>query len=216
MTQATYGLALALFLIVASFVLSVRLGSYRREKRKHRRFKLFKVRDDWVYLVATGKLQRDDPLFLWFYEVINFFIRHTDPASLMNVVSALYEAQRQQLDPAEQHRLAQIKEQLRQQPPEVAHVIQDFYQTIFDILLQSSFLLRLTVAMRDTKLMRLLDSLTLATRQVFSPRQWSAYRYAQSYTHAAAVIGVLVMGLTTSTVSDPQFGLPQSPTAISR
>jgi len=185
MTQADFGIALLLFLITAGFTLFVRFGPYRREGKIVQTYKLYKVRDDFVYLVAQGKLQEYDRLFQSFYRASNFFIQHTNHITLKSLVAAFRAARERKLDPAEEEHWKQIHEELQHQDQAVITVVQEFYQALLDILIENSLLLR--IGSRHTwahDALRWFAGITEHFR--YAPPQRQAYTYYRDYARARA------------------------------
>lgn len=143
MTQADFGIALLTFLIIAGFTLYVFLVPYRKEGKIVQTYKLYKVRDELIFLVAQEKLKEQDLLFQKFYSAINFFIQHSNHITLTSLVSAFRDARKKKLDPAESENWEKIHESLQRQDEEVVRVVYEFYQALFSILEENSFLLRL-------------------------------------------------------------------------
>jgi hypothetical protein len=141
MTQADFGLALTVFLIVASFTLTIRLGSYRQEQKKHRCYPLFKVRDAWVYLVAAGKLDKGDPLFLYYFDFVNIILRYSSDMTLRRLVAAIHRAEEQQASLKIQ--VQGILPQLDSYDPAVKAIVWDIYQATATLLIENSRVLSL-------------------------------------------------------------------------
>lgn len=120
-------------------------GSYnylliKKEAAKIQKYRLYKVRDDLVYLVARKKLGETDHLFLLFYGLANHLIKTTKVnLSLKGFVQAVSSADN---NPADDQQLKKIVEELRNTDPEVAAVIAGFYRAVVEILLENSFALR--------------------------------------------------------------------------
>jgi hypothetical protein len=173
MTQADFGLALTVFLIVASFTLTIRLGSYRQEQKKHRCYPLFKVRDAWGYLVAAGKLEKGDPLFLYSFDFVNIILRDSSDMTLRRVVAAIHRAEEQQ----------GIFPQLDSYDPAVKAIVWEMSQATATLLLANSRVLSLLA--RSPWLPSFLDTPPVWTRRLqdyFPYREASllAKRYGQA------------------------------------
>jgi len=167
------------------FTLFVRFGPYRREGKIVQTYKLYKVRDDFVYLVAQGKLQERDRLFQSFYRASNFFIQHTNHITLKSLVAAFRDARERKLDPAEKENWKQIHEELQHQDQAVVTVAQEFYQALLDILLENSFLLRFISRYKWAHdALRWFAGMTEHFR--YAPPQRQAYIYYRDYARARA------------------------------
>lgn len=77
----------------------------RRDGWKLQKYKLYAVRDNLIYLVATNKLKEDDFVFQRFYKAVNYFIDANDKINLHHFVSAAEKARRKGIDPAEEKKL---------------------------------------------------------------------------------------------------------------
>ena len=64
----------------------------RRDGWKLQKYKLYAVRDNLIYLVATNKLKEDDFVFQRFYKAVNYFIDANDKINLHHFVSAVEKA----------------------------------------------------------------------------------------------------------------------------
>src|SRR5437899_2928336 len=72
----------------------------RKDAARVQKYRLFKVRDALIYLVASGKLKEEDFIFEEFYRASNYFVRATDVINLKTLVGALLEARSKGIDPA--------------------------------------------------------------------------------------------------------------------
>ena len=82
---------------------------FRREDAIIQKYKLFEVRDGLIRLVAEGHVVEEDFIFEYFYDAVNFLIRHTDAITLGSFVSALQQARKNGLDPAADEQLKKIE-----------------------------------------------------------------------------------------------------------
>jgi len=99
-----------------------------------RKYPLFKVRDDLVYLVATDKLRESDFIFRSFDKAVTYWIQDAEDIHLRS----LLEARLKGLDPAEQARFEKIIKALETRDPEVRMVVHEFYTSMLRILRQNS------------------------------------------------------------------------------
>ncbi len=183
MTQADFGIALLLFLIAAGFTLYVRFGPYRKEGKATQTYRLYKVRDDLVYLVAEGKLQEQDQLFQKFYHACNLFIQCAQHLTLKSLVAAFRDARRKKLDLAEEDTWKQIHEKLQYQDPAVVKIVQGFYQALLDTLLENSLLLRFISRYTWAhSMLRWFAGITENVRYI--PLQREAFVYYREYARA--------------------------------
>lgn len=114
----------------------------RRDGAKMQKYKLYRVRDSLIYLVASDKLSEDDFVFQRFYKAINYFIDENEKIDLSHFVAAAERARRKGIDPAEDKNFREIRSALRRMGPEVNEVANQFYSAILEILIENSFVLR--------------------------------------------------------------------------
>src|SRR5262249_28850500 len=127
--------------------------STARHAAKAQKYRLFKVRDDLVYLVATKQLACDEPVFAMTYGAVNSFLQDVSRISLTSFVRALERAKQNGLDPATDEAVERLQRELESKPPEVQRVVLSFYHSIVVILYQNSRVLRLLL--RSEQLLRL-------------------------------------------------------------
>lgn len=130
------GLILLISLIAINFTL-------KRDGWKTQRYKLFHVRDELIYLVASGKIAENDPVFQGFYKAVNLFIERCDRFNLASLISTLENARSKGLDPAEETTRRSLHLELKKKTPEVRAVANRFYATVLEILIENSFPLHL-------------------------------------------------------------------------
>ncbi|MDA2910323.1 hypothetical protein MYX04_05280 [Nitrospiraceae bacterium AH_259_D15_M11_P09] len=173
-------------LAVISFILCVSIWathvSLTRDAWKVQKYKLYKVRDNLIYLVASGKLKEDDFIFQSFYEITNHLINATNRINLASFIQAVELARKQGIDPAESEKFQKIREVLRRSDSEVQHVANSFYLTFLDILIENSSILRL---------INRYSSKSAAVNFVASrldprPTSRAAFKYYSDYSRAAA------------------------------
>jgi len=107
---------------IACFNLRAR-SIFSREDARIQKYKLFKIRDNLIHLVAENKLREDSFVFEYFYRAIDFFIKHTDQLTLKSVVEALRQAQNSGLDPSAAAELKRVENELLQESAEVRSVV---------------------------------------------------------------------------------------------
>jgi hypothetical protein len=146
------------------------------------KYKLFRIRDNLVDLVAEEKLCEESFVFGFFYRAIDFLIRHTDQLNLKSLVGAMREAQERGLDPSATAELERIRNQLRQQSPEVREVVSDFYATMMQVLVENSAVIRFIVNHAD--IWRALNEMGRMLGDLFSTER-SAYGFYIAYKNAA-------------------------------
>ena len=141
MTQANFGFAFFVLLIVGGFTVYVWFGPYRRERLKHQRYRLFAVRDEWAYLVPSRIIQSNDPLFKDYFNFITAMLQATNQLTLRQLVNAFEKAE---LTP-EYEELKRQMEELARRSPAALNVMEHFYQAVFTIIWENSLTLRIVV-----------------------------------------------------------------------
>ena len=123
-----------------------------RAMRKHastaQRYKFYRVRDDLVYLVATEKLKEDDLIFRTFYEAANYYIGAIDTLTLSRFVTAMVEARKKGLDPADKKKVEEILTALHSKDKEVVDAVTVFFRAVISILVENSLMLRVFLKFR--------------------------------------------------------------------
>jgi len=182
MIQAVNICALVLGIVgVACFNLRAR-GMFSREDARIQKYKLFKIRDSLIHLVAEEKLREEDFVFEYFYRAIDFVIRHTDQLTLKSVVGALRQAQDRGLDPAAAQELERVQRELKQESAEVRAVVSDFYATMVQILMENSSVIRFIANHAD--IWRAVNEWGRVLGSVFSTERL-AYAFYKAYKNAA-------------------------------
>ena len=184
MTQAINISVLLLGLVgVAVFNLRARV-LFSKSDARIQKYKLFKVRDNLIHLVAEEKLREEDFVFEFFYRAIDFLIQHTDQVNLKSVVQALREARERGLDPAASQELERVQKQLSQEGPEVREVVSDFYATVVHILIENSFVIRLIADHAD--IWRAVNEFRRLVGRMFSTER-QAYGFYKAYKNAVQI-----------------------------
>jgi hypothetical protein len=162
------------------------LAFIRKEKAKSQKYRLYKVRDDLIYLVAQGKLTEDERLFLLFYGLTNHLIKTTKEfLSLKTFVHAVSSASE---NPAEEQQLLEISYELKDKDAEVSKVLFEFYHAIIGILFENSFTLRMGYRLKQLwsraieHLGPLIPYLSSSHREAY--RIWRQYSQAVASLHA--------------------------------
>jgi hypothetical protein len=137
--------AVAFLLFVAQARTRLRL---RLEHAKAQKYKLYKSRDDLIYLVASGHLSEDDPLFHFYYVTCNHLIKYAHILTARKFLAALEDAENKGMDPADEKRLNEIHQGLAHKSCETHRTILEFYQVVLSILIENSFALRHLLRLR--------------------------------------------------------------------
>ena len=127
------------------------LGSRRNAERTLRRdavtvqkYRLYKVRDELVYLVAIGKLREADFIFQTLYKSTNYLINETKSITLKAWINTLDKGRKKGLDPTAQKIKVKLeKELVRLDNDEaVVRALASFGQAMNEILVDNSWVLR--------------------------------------------------------------------------
>lgn len=169
----------AMAIIFIASILASRI-TLHRDSWTVQKYKLYRVRDNLIYLVATNKIQESDLVFQQFYKAVNCFIDANDRINHGSFIAAAEKARSKGLDPAEERNFREIRTALRKMGPEVNEAANAFYVTILGILIENSLLLRLIVK---------LGSMSAALKFLASsvgPRSASksAFRFYDDYSRA--------------------------------
>lgn len=132
-------LAVLVVLTVSRVITDRRL---RRDWAKVQKYKLYKVRDDLIMLVAKGKLSEDDFIFKKFYPTISFFIRKTHKITLANFVTVVGDMEHKGQDLAAKEMVVRIHKELESKDDEVSAAVFQFYHAVSEILVENSRSLR--------------------------------------------------------------------------
>lgn len=170
--------------IVVDHLQSRRL--FRSQDAAIQKYKLYKVRDDLIHLVAARGIAEEDPMFTYFYQSIMFVIKRTDILTLRSLLDALRDAKANGLDPAENEFVNQLNLDLSNKAPEVRRVVTEFYQAVLETLLENSWLLRVMVRKtRIRKIILVMKRMLTAVASLFQPLPpFAAYVLYKQYKDA--------------------------------
>jgi hypothetical protein len=118
---------------------------FRKGKEDANRYRLFKLRDDLVYLVAKGTIKEDDFIFQTFYDMTNTYIQHIHKFNLREINKAMKKAKEKGHFERAAEFTERIISELNNKDPEVKQVIQEFFLTMIDILIKNSLSLRFII-----------------------------------------------------------------------
>ncbi|MCK4427683.1 MAG: hypothetical protein KAW16_04270 [candidate division Zixibacteria bacterium] len=144
-----YLLILGIFCV--SFTSVVYRNVYKKGMKAADRYKLYKVRDDLVFLVAKGTIDEEDFIFKIFYEWTNTYIQHIHRFTLKEINKAMEEARENGYLKEINEFQAKIERELANKENEVKEVTQEFFWTMCEILVRNSFTIRLLVRYRFTR-----------------------------------------------------------------
>jgi hypothetical protein len=163
MTQQQIGL-LAIQGFASGIILAY-LGTLLWKRREEReRFKLYAVRDQFVYLAATGKLPQTSMVFKVFYKIVNISISEVRSLNLSSLVRASTAAR----TALEEERQEALMDSVARCEPEVREAVDNFVKVMMEAAYANSLGLRLFL-----KCARLVQIIVSALK--VSPPQPAAY-----------------------------------------
>ena len=132
----------ALVLVILAEVYGLlKIIDYAKENRVIRnRYKLFKVRDKFVNLVVTGKLDENDPVYTYFVSTLNLFIRYTEELRVSALIKGIVNGT--------EERIIRRREKLKflledkQNNEDVLQTIHMMFSALNEILISNSLILR--------------------------------------------------------------------------
>jgi uncharacterized alpha/beta hydrolase family protein len=172
MTSQQTGLLL-IQLTVSIGVLLILAWYLLRASESNLKYKLFAVRDQFLYLAATGVINENSMVFKVFYRAMNTYITEIESVTIVSFMRASV-AVKTQLEKENKERLI---ESLRRSDPQVQATIDHFFQTVMDALRYNSPMLSLilAVARHCATLFSLLRKLPRVPVKIYE-----TYRYYES------------------------------------
>jgi hypothetical protein len=117
----------------------------KRERAVSQKYLLYAVRDEFVLLVANGRLPEDGFLFQRFYKAVNYLIAETNTRiSLRNFINGLEMLEEKGLDPASPIERT-VQEVKKIGDPQVTKAVVNFFVVTRTIILENSLAARLTL-----------------------------------------------------------------------
>lgn len=136
-------------LVIFLVVVAVFYRLFINGARENARFKLYKVRDDLILLVAQKALREDDPVFLHFYTRINTLLRSAPNVGIDDIAEVMFtQKYRADLDKAmmdARKRIAKVHGDSLMSNPKVKEVALEYYQAVEYLMLTHSSWIRLFV-----------------------------------------------------------------------
>jgi hypothetical protein len=155
----------AAFLPVLAYT-SFLLVKRREEKQK---FRLYAIRDQLLYLAASGQLPQTSLVFTVFYRAVNGSIAEINKVTVGALIRASVRA-KTELEMEKRERLLSA---LQGAPEEARAVVDQFASAMMDIMYQNSLVLVLFIAS-----VRFASKLTNYIKKfVTSPKQYETYEY---------------------------------------
>ena len=128
-----------------SLTCAVYKNIYKKGRQADNRYKLYKIRDDLIFLVAKGSIKEDDFIFKTFYWLTNTYVHEIHKFTLKEINKAMQDAKEKGYLKEPREFTLKIEEELRNKDKEVKDVIQEFFQTNVVILIRNSLTLKLMV-----------------------------------------------------------------------
>ena len=172
---------LALVIVAMGFSYMVTRRTLQRESSRIQKYKLYRMRDEFIYLVASGKFKSTDSVFKLFYETTNFLIGATDRINLRSFVAAIDGAREKGLDPGYETQWRRVHAELQTKDKDVIKAANEFYQSVMSILLENSFLLRIIIQWEIVRM----AFVAFARLTRYRPPSRRAYWLYQDYDKAA-------------------------------
>ena len=147
---------------------------YYRSKQVENKYFLYKVRDDLILLVVTGKLDENEFLFKELYPVVNDLINRINSFRFKHIVEAV---RSQESKVMAEDFVKRFNEEIARQPKEVVQVFNNFFLSIIYIIYRNSLLFQVLSRLSHTSvfLKRCIDAPEYALG-VFNS-QFRAYKY---------------------------------------
>jgi len=140
MTSQQVGLLLVQFSVSIGILAFIGILVIQNHENRQK-YRLFAVRDHFLYLAATGVLPETSMVFKVFYGAMNIYISELDSVTIVSFVKAAI-AVRTELEKQNQKRLG---EALRRAPTEVQELVDEFIHVIMDALRYNSPMLTLAL-----------------------------------------------------------------------
>ncbi|MFH0771056.1 MAG: hypothetical protein V1933_00315 [Candidatus Omnitrophota bacterium] len=183
MTLSDITLLVAIYALLFVSYLSIRASAEKKCLLDSNRYKLFKIRDKLIYLVATEKLKEEEFLFKYFYDTTNYLVNQTEKFTLKTLVKAIREYDKEHALLAEKT-LIRIKEELLRKNKEVDEAVDCFFSTLLEIFIENSILLRFITKNNVFKqvgrfLYRLYRIVSNTKTVIFEKQAWDEYKNLQ-------------------------------------
>lgn len=145
MQPVAYFYLILLAIFCFSLILFVYTKVYRKGRQDDNRYKLYKIRDDLIYLIAKGSISENDFIYQTFYEMTNTYINQIHKFNLRQINKAMQEAKEKGYLKEIQEFTQKIISELNTKDSEVKHVVIQFFVTMLEILRRNSLALRILI-----------------------------------------------------------------------
>ncbi len=125
----------ALFINLAYY----RLVVIKEVKKDIDKFRLYALRDRFIEFLTEGKLSYNDVVFQTFYKITNDTVAITDQLTFKTLVQAA------RMSHEELEGASQVFNELEHRDESVKKAVQEYIETVLEIMLHNSFLLRLAL-----------------------------------------------------------------------
>ncbi|MDY6993016.1 MAG: hypothetical protein SVR94_10505, partial [Pseudomonadota bacterium] len=165
--------AIALFVFYRLYIKALRLRSS---------YELYQVRDELIYLVASGIINEDDKVFQFYYEKINGMLAMAPDVGLHNALEILFN--HKDIRKALKENERKTREVLREESmsiPEVREVITKYYCSVRMMILSHSSIFKISYLLSNelsNRVVRNIAKTVLSSSKTFSDAQ-KVVKYAE-------------------------------------
>lgn len=126
---------------------AIGVGAYRRSRVDRYRYRLYAIRDQLYYLVVSGRLDKDSPVFVTTCQMINGVIKDRAIFTPQNFVRFFLEAEKTAF--RNKKAFKQFAAGVHKAPPEVQIVVAGFFMTALQIMEENSVLVKVWLRARS-------------------------------------------------------------------
>lgn len=152
--------------------------AWRSSRLDETRWKLFAVRDDLCFLIATGVVREDNLAYQLTVKQLNTVIVNAEHFNFRSFSRAVVDADRHALDGRK--RQMEYWAAVEKAPMELQEAVHSFYVTTMDLLLANSLLLHAVVWSRQNLEVawKAVEPVRVVVRKFVPDPGWEAYRQA--------------------------------------
>jgi len=135
--------------VIIAVAIAVAYSMYIKTLRIRSSFNLYRVRDQFVYLVASGVLEEDDPVFKYYYERINLLLKLSPNVGVDDILQTLMQQYKKSPEKFNEYvskaksKADRLSEEPSFQNVEVKAAVVAYFQAIKLLVLCHSSVLRL-------------------------------------------------------------------------
>lgn len=115
---------------------------YKKSKLKKNQYKLYKIRDNLISLVASADLEERNVIFQEFYSFVNAWIHSVQELDLVLLFRAFRKVRQ---DIESKNEIEILQKALAESNNRVKTTIQELFTTVLEIMIENSFTLRFVV-----------------------------------------------------------------------